>query len=157
MGRRIFLLLIACAKRLQTFFGARSLRERESAIRPAIGASRWILARQIPCRGALLGLDWRLGRSRHRVARDARIALHRSRESFAASIPFESIHRVWSHRNLKPPWPLSSLGWRLPGAQLVQDVIDRAGSRQPAAAKVSRRWPSRERSWSVSKSLSPMC
>lgn len=54
MGSVIFLLLIACAKVANLLLVRASLRERELAIRSAIGASWWDLARQILSEALLL-------------------------------------------------------------------------------------------------------
>src|SRR6202049_12308 len=61
MGAVIFLLLIACANVANLLLVRGSLRERELAIRSAIGASRWDLARQIPSAAVLLATIGALG------------------------------------------------------------------------------------------------
>jgi len=83
MGAVIFLRLIACANVANLLLVRSSLHQRELAIRSAIGAGWWDLARQILAEALLLATLGAMGGPGDRVAWDSRTAGHRSQESAA--------------------------------------------------------------------------
>ena len=83
MGAVVFLLLIACANVANLLLVRASLRERELALRTAIGASWWALARQMLVEAFLLAAMGALGGLALAWARNPRIDPYRTGKSSA--------------------------------------------------------------------------